>query len=165
MESVARKPRIGQSRRVATVHYVLSWGAILAWMALIFLVSEIPGFGPEPSVFELPFIGELPAWVLEWVYHGTAFAGLSLLTYYALRISLRWPWYFVGVLAFVISVAYGVGDEWHQSFVPGRSADFKDVGRDAVGAFIIIILAHWLSTIVCNHSYLRRLRIIAPRCP
>jgi VanZ family protein len=31
-------------------------------------------------------------------------------------------------------VAYGVTDEWHQSFVPGRSADAIDLVADAVGA-------------------------------
>ena len=36
--------------------------------------------------------------------------------------------------AWVIAVAYAASDEWHQSFVPGRSPDAADWFADAVGA-------------------------------
>lgn len=32
---------------------------------------------------------------------------------------------------------YGVSDEWHQSFVPGRTPDFWDVCADTAGAVIV----------------------------
>jgi VanZ family protein len=38
--------------------------------------------------------------------------------------------------AVVLSTLYGVSDEWHQSFVPGRSPDVLDVAADAVGSTI-----------------------------
>ena len=31
---------------------------------------------------------------------------------------------------------YGMTDEWHQSFVPGRDADWKDLVADTMGAII-----------------------------
>ncbi len=31
---------------------------------------------------------------------------------------------------------YGMTDEWHQSFVPGRDADWMDLGADTMGAII-----------------------------
>jgi VanZ family protein len=37
-------------------------------------------------------------------------------------------------LAAVLAAGYGVTDEWHQSFVPGRDADPWDWAADAVGA-------------------------------
>ncbi len=37
-------------------------------------------------------------------------------------------------LAALIAAAYGVTDEWHQSYVPGRDADPADWAADAVGA-------------------------------
>jgi VanZ family protein len=37
-------------------------------------------------------------------------------------------------LSVVIAVAYGASDEWHQSFVPGRTADLRDLLADATGA-------------------------------
>ncbi|WP_276955518.1 VanZ family protein [Allomeiothermus silvanus] len=35
-----------------------------------------------------------------------------------------------------IAVAYGLSDEFHQSFVPGRQADALDLLADSVGAFL-----------------------------
>ena len=33
-----------------------------------------------------------------------------------------------------LGVLYGVSDEWHQSFVPGRTAEWGDVRANAIGA-------------------------------
>ena len=38
------------------------------------------------------------------------------------------------VLALILAVLYGVSDEWHQSFVPGRRPDVINVIVDAFGA-------------------------------
>lgn len=35
--------------------------------------------------------------------------------------------------AFIVGVAYALSDEWHQSFVPGRTAKLTDVGIDTMG--------------------------------
>jgi VanZ family protein len=42
----------------------------------------------------------------------------------------------IGVLAtaWLIATAYGATDEWHQSFVPNRHAEFRDLQADALGA-------------------------------
>ena len=36
----------------------------------------------------------------------------------------------------LLAIVYGVSDEWHQSFVPERSADAADVLADAIGALV-----------------------------
>ncbi len=36
-------------------------------------------------------------------------------------------------LAAILSVAYSMSDEFHQTFTPGRSAQIKDVGIDSLG--------------------------------
>jgi VanZ family protein len=46
-------------------------------------------------------------------------------------------------LAFVFSCLYGISDELHQLFVPGRSADVYDAIADAAGALIVITIL-WL---------------------
>jgi VanZ family protein len=38
------------------------------------------------------------------------------------------------VLAFLGAMAFGVGDEVHQAFVPGREPSLLDLGLDAAGA-------------------------------
>ena len=40
----------------------------------------------------------------------------------------------VAALGALVSVAYGVTDELHQAFVPGRTPDAWDVVKDFVGA-------------------------------
>ena len=42
------------------------------------------------------------------------------------------------LLAALIAAAYGVTDEWHQAFVPGRQADAADVLADAAGAVLAV---------------------------
>lgn len=42
-------------------------------------------------------------------------------------------------IAWLMAVIYGVSDEWHQSFVPGRTPDAYDVVADAIGAFVAVI--------------------------
>ena len=37
--------------------------------------------------------------------------------------------------AFVGVLAWAALDEWHQSWIPGRSSDFLDLAADALGAF------------------------------
>ncbi len=43
----------------------------------------------------------------------------------------------VGVL---LSVAYGIVDEWHQSSVPGRVSSVSDVISDSCGALLAVVL-------------------------
>ena len=38
------------------------------------------------------------------------------------------------LLAAILATAYGVTDEFHQSFVAGRHAELRDVAADALGA-------------------------------
>ena len=104
------------------------WGPVAAWMILIFAVSSRP----------LPaYVSVLP----DWSTHSAAFAALSILCCRALAGGLG-PALRRGdaVLAVVLSVVYGVSDEYHQSFVPGRTATAWDVAKDAVGA----VMGAWL---------------------
>ena len=45
-----------------------------------------------------------------------------------------------GGIALVISLLYASLDEIHQSFVPGRAAQLQDVGVDAIGFVLVIVL-------------------------
>ncbi|MBQ2695804.1 MAG: VanZ family protein [Clostridia bacterium] len=44
------------------------------------------------------------------------------------------------VISVVVSVLYAAGDEWHQSFISGRSGQISDVLLDGLGAFVGILL-------------------------
>jgi VanZ family protein len=45
------------------------------------------------------------------------------------------------ILSLFISASYGVLDELHQGFVPGREMDFRDGVADATGALVFLLLA------------------------
>jgi VanZ family protein len=43
------------------------------------------------------------------------------------------------IAAWTIAVAYGIGIEWRQSFVPNRYAEFRDVVSNAIGALTAVV--------------------------
>jgi VanZ family protein len=45
------------------------------------------------------------------------------------------------LVAFALTLAYGVFDEWHQSWVPDRNGRLDDVITDAVGALVGLAVA------------------------
>ena len=50
-----------------------------------------------------------------------------------------------GLWSFLIAIAYGIVDELHQSFVPGRVCSLADVFADAAGAALALaIVIPWL---------------------
>lgn len=93
-------------------------------MAAIFYVSS------EPDVAEVA-----TALVSDKILHGLAYALLAVLVTRALSGGL--PRRLRGshvIAAILITIAYGASDEFHQSFVPGRSAEWIDLLADAGGA-------------------------------
>ena len=99
------------------------WLPVVLYMIGIFVAS---------SIVDPP----MPKNVPDVSLHEVVYFGLTLLLIRALA-NESWS----GVtgwtlfLAFAIAVAYGVSDEWHQSFVPTRHADPRDLRADALGAF------------------------------
>lgn len=55
-------------------------------------------------------------------------------------------------LAYIFSVFYAASDEWHQNFVPGRSASTRDVVIDSAGAFIGVIVYLLLEKFFSKHK-------------
>ena len=105
------------------------WLPVIAYMAGIFYASSLP----NPPV---------PAGVSDVSLHEAAYFGLTLLLIRALARG-RWSGVTMATLAsaWMIAVAYGVTDEWHQSFVPNRFAELRDLGSDAIGAFVATVVA------------------------
>jgi len=92
----------------------------VAYAGLIFFLSSQSSF-PVPR----------PIWSFDKVIHFVEYAVLAYLVGRALR-----PWKWAAPAAIVISTLYGVSDELHQSFVPGRMSDPYDVVADAVGSML-----------------------------
>ena len=69
--------------------------------------------------------------------HVAAYAGLGVLTARALAKGLRDVSRGARCCgAIVISSLYGVSDEYHQLFVPGRTFDVLDMLADAIGSVV-----------------------------
>jgi VanZ family protein len=82
-------------------------------------------------------VAPLPEEVSDKTAHLWAYAGLAVLAVRAVggglpcRVTRR-----VAVLALAIAGGYGIFDEVHQLFVPGRSGDLLDWFADVTGAVI-----------------------------
>ena len=75
--------------------------------------------------------------VADWLTHGIAYLVLAVLICRGLAGGSRRPLTMAGaVLAVLLSGAYGVTDELHQSFVPGRDSSAADVAKDLGGALL-----------------------------
>jgi VanZ like family len=99
---------------------VLPFAPPLALMGLIFFLSAQPDLSTGLGFWDL---------VLRKLAHIAAFGALTLLWWRA----LPGPRRRAGLLAAAISLLYAVGDEYHQSFVEGRTGSPVDVGIDAIG--------------------------------
>ncbi len=107
------------------------WVPPVAWMALIFLGSSLP-------TADLPVA---PKWI-SLLVHLLEFAVLALLLLRGANGGFgRRARPAALAVAFLASVAYAVGDELHQLFVPGRIPDLTDVMADTAGAAAACILA------------------------
>ncbi|MEH7306889.1 VanZ family protein [Neobacillus drentensis] len=71
--------------------------------------------------------------------HIIVFGILALLLFKSLEIN-RYSY----ILAWFLTFLYAMTDEYHQSFMPGRVASFRDVLFDSVGALIDLLIAFFI---------------------
>ena len=116
----------------------------LLFMALLYWLSSLPG---TPTPEDTALYG-LFYWVpstAQNALHVPAYAVLSWTWWWALGAWLRVPGA-RAISACAIASAYGVFDEWHQSFVPGRYASLTDIALDVAGAVLGTLLAAWIGS-------------------
>jgi VanZ family protein len=89
-------------------------------MLVIFAASSRP---------RVPYQEDVP----DWISHPAVYLVLAWLACRAFGAGVPSGGPLAAVV-FAFCVAYGISDEWHQSFVPGRTADPWDVVKDAIGA-------------------------------
>lgn len=115
-------------------HPALRIGAVVIWMAGIFTMSHQERVPKAPGLS-----GEMTA-ILG---HLSVYLGLAILIWWALGLAME-PSLRRSILAWALTIAYGLTDEWHQSYVPGRTPDVLDIVTDAVGAALGLLVIHWL---------------------
>ena len=77
-----------------------------------------------------------PDFILHKIGHIVAFGTLGISIYWASKYSVTW--------AVILAALAAACDEWHQSFVPGRSSRFGDVVLDTIAAFVFILVVKFL---------------------
>jgi VanZ family protein len=121
------------------------WLPVVLWMGFIFVMSTGLGSAAHTSRFIIPILHWLlphaePGtidrlhFLIRKAGHLTEYAVLALL----LRRALARPGLKALGLALLITAVYAASDEFHQSFVPGRTASVDDVLIDTTGALLAL---------------------------
>jgi VanZ family protein len=110
---------------------VLRWLPALAMMFAIFSFSSLPAA-------RIPYFGDLDIYIKK----GGHFLGYALLAVaYFWALPPRLPRGFRGVLSILMAMLFALSDEFHQSFVEGRTSSLRDVAIDTFGAAVAVALA------------------------
>ena len=101
---------------------------MLLVMGGIFFVSGIPGNRlPLPDI-----VGA------DKIAHIVTYGGLAVTVFHAFG-----PWFkpfnprWLTALVLILCILYGIGDEYHQSFIPYRSPCISDILADAIGTMVV----------------------------
>jgi len=109
---------------------VLRWLPACVLMTVIFMLSSLPSS-------EVPDFGALDFLVL----HAGHFLGYALLCLaFQFALPRRLSPGIRSIAAIMLALLYAVSDEWHQSFVPGRSQSLFDIIVDGLGASTAMFL-------------------------
>ncbi|HXY60817.1 MAG TPA: VanZ family protein [Chthoniobacterales bacterium] len=129
-------------------HSVKNWVPLIVWMALIFIGSTDVLSAEHTSRFLFPILRWLDPQItvaaliaaqrlIRKLGHLTEYAILAALFWRALR-GTEWRSKILisFATAFVTCALFAVSDEFHQSFVPSRTASAGDVMIDVCGVLI-----------------------------
>lgn len=131
------------------------WLPSALWMTLIFIFST--------DSFAAPNTSSIFAQLLSWLVPGIAPATIEIVHGMVRKPGHLTEYFilarFLGnaaqtqcprqssakrcLVTIVIATLYAASDEWHQSFVPSRSASVVDVAIDACGAICAALWSYW----------------------
>jgi hypothetical protein len=103
------------------------WLPVGIYLIIIFLFSD----HPTVTVTTIDW-GDF---LFKKTIHFFEFGILFLLFYRAFNKTVDWPSNKIAIWAIILTVLYAISDEYHQSFIPGRTATVRDVMIDSAGAF------------------------------
>jgi VanZ family protein len=150
-------------KRVSLIRFVLIV-MLIGWMALIFIKSNEPYQTQNIQPFleewiphslidnrlphvEFYYSGDLLTWkkpyiLLEFFFrksaHVTEFAVLTMLWMSTLHYTTMNKYKLL--LGPILVVLYAASDEWHQSFIVGRTGHAIDVAVDSIGMLLVVFV-------------------------
>lgn len=105
------------------------WGPVALWAGIIFILSSISVL-PKTEIIWWDFLLKKSAHVFEYaVFFYLLVRAFTKQNYTHIS---RKTW----LTVFIIAVLYAISDEYHQSFVLGRTSKVTDVGFDTLGMLI-----------------------------
>ena len=129
----------------------LFWGPVVLWCGVIFTLSSLPTL-PEVGFVWWDFVMKKSAHIIEYAIlyfllwraitetkcsfppGGVASPGGNIRKI-CKKNNSAW------ILPLIVGLIYAISDEYHQSFVIGRTAMARDVGFDFLGMLIVL---YWL---------------------
>lgn len=138
------------------VKIILSYLLVFLWMGMIFYLSNqtaVDSGGLSTGVIKkiLKVTGNFMSerfdiqhfdHLLRKNAHFFVYLILSILVLRALRLS-GLGGHKALLVAFFICFLYAISDEFHQSFVAGRSGEIRDVAIDSLGSLFGILIYHY----------------------
>ena len=132
-----------------TVIMIISWVLLIAWAGVIFMLSSegtdassgrsgaivqtFQAWGATGDTDLLTFLVRKSA-------HITAYFIFGILAFNVLRL-YTWPLRKTMLISMGLVLLYAISDEFHQYFVPGRSAEVCDVLIDTIAGVVGVLLA------------------------
>jgi len=110
---------------------IINWSFAIIWMVLIFILSSIGDFSPVTGD------DYQRTDLVSSIVHVVLYVILTFLLIRAF-ISSGVKKKKAVAYAFIVAVLYGITDEVHQYFVPGREMHLGDWLMDTIGAFIVV---------------------------
>ena len=118
------------------------WLPPILWAVMIFAASTGAMSADNTGVLLHAILpSSVAPWLFETIHfavrkaaHLTEYAIFGILLFRAIRgdrTGWSWRW---ALAAIILAALYAMTDEWHQSFVPSRTASALDVLIDATGA-------------------------------
>jgi VanZ family protein len=124
-----------QGKKGMPVKAFVRWLPAVVWMGVIFYLSSRTG---ESLNSLLPLFHLLFPQMQSFNWgHFFAYFFLSC-TYYWGFLPRASGWK-IKVLVVLLCGLYGISDEYHQSFVPGRTPDGMDIRNDMIGAALAML--------------------------
>lgn len=126
---------------------LIKWVVLLLWMLVIFLFSSQPHSGETTKSIIANIIPNITTnslldminFIVRKSAHITEYFILALLTISLLKEYTK-KQNVILVSSLIFCFIYAMTDEYHQSFVPGRSSLFRDVLIDTSGGILAIVL-------------------------
>ena len=112
-----------------------AWVTVFVWLAFVEVLTSLPGNA-------LPSLPSFPV-RLDWVAHFGMYAVLGALL---ARVGLLENWSRRRLVLTVVMISlFGVLDELHQLFIPGRDAEVGDWMMDTLGSATGFAVLRWVA--------------------